>query len=57
MVGTAMLEMVATKMQSQRHKQPHLTNRWSQPLAVVMPTFDLMKPFSMFDTHAHASGG
>ncbi len=25
-----------------------LTNRWSQPLAVVMTTFDLMKPFSMF---------
>jgi len=35
----------------------HLTNRWSQPLAVVKSTFDFMKPFSMFATLAAASGG
>src|SRR5207249_2244248 len=34
-----------------------LTNRWSQPLAVVMSTFDFMKQFSMFATLAAASGG
>jgi len=35
----------------------HLTNRWSQPLAAVMPSFDFMKQFSMFVTLAAASGG
>jgi len=35
----------------------HLTNRWSQPLAVAMRTFDFMKQFSMFSTLAVASGG
>jgi hypothetical protein len=35
----------------------HLTNRWSQPLAVVMSTFDFMKQFSMFATLSAASGG
>ncbi|TMP91567.1 MAG: nuclear transport factor 2 family protein [Verrucomicrobia bacterium] len=34
-----------------------LTNRWSQPLAVVMSTFDFMKQFSMFATLAPASDG
>ena len=34
-----------------------LTNRWSQPLAVVMTTFNLMKQFSMFATLGVASGG
>jgi len=34
-----------------------LTNRWSQPLAVVMTTFDFMKQFQMFATLAAASGG
>jgi|SRR6476469_2029807 len=34
-----------------------LTNRWSQPLAVVMSTFDFMKQFPMFATLAAASGG
>ena len=34
-----------------------LTNRWSQPLAVVMSTFDFMKQLSMFATLAPASGG
>ncbi len=35
----------------------HLTNRWSQPLAVVKFTFDFMKQFSMFATPAVTSGG
>jgi hypothetical protein len=35
----------------------HLTNRWSQPLAAVMSTFDVMKQFSMFAMLALASGG
>jgi hypothetical protein len=34
-----------------------LTNRWSQPLAVVMSTFDFMKQFFVFATLAAASGG
>jgi len=40
-----------------------LTNRSSQPLAAVKPTFDFMKQFSMFATLAlvypprRASGG
>src|SRR6266704_5133965 len=34
-----------------------LTNRWSQPLAVAMRTFNFMKPFSLFATLALASGG
>ena len=33
----------------------HLTNRWSQPLAAVRSTFDLMKQFSVFATLAPAS--
>jgi len=33
------------------------SNRWSQPLAAVKPTFDFMKEFSMFATLAAASGG
>jgi len=33
-----------------------LTNRWSQPLAVAMRTFDFMKQFSVFATLAVASG-
>jgi len=35
----------------------YLTNRWSQPLAVVMTAFDFMKQFSMFATLALASRG
>jgi hypothetical protein len=35
----------------------HLTNRWSQPLAVVMIKFNFMKQFWMFATLASASGG
>jgi hypothetical protein len=34
-----------------------LTNRWSQPLAVVMSTFDFMKQFPEFATLALARGG
>ena len=34
-----------------------LTNRWSQPLAVVKCTFDFMKQFPEFATLAPASGG
>ncbi len=34
-----------------------LTNRWSQPLAVVMTAFDFMKHFREFATLAAASGG
>ena len=34
-----------------------LTNRWSQPLAVVIRMFDLMKQFREFATLAAASGG
>jgi len=34
-----------------------LTNRWSQPLAVVMSRFNFMKQFSMLATLAAASGG
>jgi hypothetical protein len=34
-----------------------LTNRWSQPLAVVKSTFNLMKELFMFATLAAASGG
>ena len=34
-----------------------LTNRWSQPLADAMTTFDFMKQFSMFATLAAGSGG
>ena len=37
--------------------QSHLTNRWSQPLAVVKSMFEFMKPFSMFAVLAAASGG
>jgi hypothetical protein len=33
-----------------------LTNRWSQPLAVVMHRFDGMKPFWMLRKLAAASG-
>jgi hypothetical protein len=36
---------------------PCLTNRWSQPLAVVMTTFNFMKQFPMLATLAAASGG
>jgi hypothetical protein len=35
----------------------HLTNRWSQPLAVVKSTFNFMKQFLIFATLAAASGG
>jgi hypothetical protein len=35
----------------------HLTNRSSQPLAVVMRTFNFMKQFLVFATLAAASGG
>jgi hypothetical protein len=34
-----------------------LTNRRSQPLAVVMPRFDFVKQFSMLAKLASASGG
>jgi hypothetical protein len=34
-----------------------LTNRWSQPLAAVLSTFDFMRLFSMFAVLAPASGG
>ena len=33
-----------------------LTNRWSQPLAAVMSTFNFVKQFSMFAMLAAASG-
>jgi hypothetical protein len=38
---------------------PHarLTNRRSQPLAVVMSMFNFMKQFSMFATLGAAGGG
>jgi hypothetical protein len=35
----------------------HLTNRWSQPLVVLMRTFNFMKQLSTFITLAVASGG
>jgi hypothetical protein len=35
----------------------HLTNRWSQPLAVTKSTFDFMKQFPVFATLPSASGG
>jgi hypothetical protein len=35
----------------------HLTNRWSQPLAVAMRRFDFMKQFLMFASLGPASGG
>jgi hypothetical protein len=38
-------------------ESPHLTNRWSQPPAVVTTTFNFMKEFSEFATLAAASGG
>ena len=34
-----------------------LTNRWSQPLAVVKSIFDFMKQFPVFAALAAASGG
>ena len=34
-----------------------LTNRWSQPLVVVMSTFDFVKQFRMFAALAATSGG
>jgi len=34
-----------------------LTNRWGQPLAVAMRTFDFMKQLSIFATLGAASGG
>jgi hypothetical protein len=34
-----------------------LTNRWSQPLAVVLRRSNVMKRFSLFATRALASGG
>jgi len=34
-----------------------LTNRWSEPLAVVMRTLNFIKQFSMFAMLATASGG
>ena len=34
----------------------HLTNRWSQPLAVAMRTFNFMKQFFLFATLAPVSG-
>jgi hypothetical protein len=39
------------------HSPKRLTNRWSQPLAVVVSTFDFMNQFSMFATLAPTSGG
>ncbi len=35
----------------------HLTNRCSQPLAVLLSRFDFMRELSMFGTIAPASGG
>ena len=37
--------------------ESHLTRRSSQPLTGESPTFNFMKPFSMFATLALASGG
>jgi hypothetical protein len=34
-----------------------LTNRWSQSLAAVKPTFDFMEQLTMFAALAAASGG
>jgi hypothetical protein len=38
-------------------EEKDLTNRWSQPLAVMMRTFDFIKPFPIFATLAAASSG
>jgi hypothetical protein len=38
-------------------EEKDLTNRWSQPLAVVKSTFNFMKQFSMLAALAAASGG
>jgi hypothetical protein len=38
-------------------KRSNQTNRWSQPLAVVMTRFDFMKHFPMLATLVAASGG
>ena len=37
-------------------EHPDLTNRWSQPLAAVLSTFDFMKQLLEFTTLAPASG-
>ncbi len=34
-----------------------LTNRWSQPLAAVVPRFEFMKQFPEFAARAATSGG
>ena len=44
-------------MNRARRNVGRLTNRSSQPLAVVKSTFDLMKRSSMFVALAAASGG
>ena len=49
--------MRSAKRFSDNATQRRLTNRWSQPRAVVMRTFDFMKQFPMFATLAAASGG
>jgi hypothetical protein len=35
----------------------HLTNRWSQPLAAAMTSFNFMEQSFVFATFAPASGG
>jgi hypothetical protein len=51
------LEAVRKQKQSEPQAEIRLTNRWSQPLAVLKSTFNFMKQFSMFATLAAASGG
>jgi hypothetical protein len=52
-VGAPLIEPIAYEKLS----CPHLTNRSSQPLAVVMTRFNFMKQFSVFATLGAASGG
>ena len=61
-ITAAMDLSYTTALMSVGHAAPelkpnHLTNRWSQPLAVVISCFDFMKPPLMFITLAAASGG
>jgi hypothetical protein len=44
-------------VQVRKSKVSDLTNRWSQPLAVAMRRFDVLKQFREFATLAAASGG
>jgi hypothetical protein len=48
---------ISTTTPSPMKTSNRLTNRWSQPLAAVKSTFNLMKQFSMFASLAATSGG